>query len=158
MRPTALALSAVLLMAGAAPRALAASDRLDAPLTATPGDVQRGRQIVASRQTGLCLLCHQAPLAEAPFQGTVATDLAGTGLRWTAGQLRQRIVDSRALNPDSLMPAFHRTTDLQRVGAAFQGQPILDAQQVEDVVAFLQTLRESAAVMTRTVPAPKPAR
>jgi L-cysteine S-thiosulfotransferase len=150
-------MAAVLLMAGAALPARAASDGLDAALTATPGDVQRGRQIVASPRVGLCLLCHQAPLPEAPFQGSVATDLAGSGLRWTAGQLRQRIVDSRVLNPDSLMPAFHRTTGLQRVGAAFLGQPILEAQQVEDVVAFLQTLREPAALMTSTAPASAPA-
>jgi hypothetical protein len=80
------------------------------PLTATPGDAARGRAIVASRQQGLCLLCHRGPFPEERFQGTVATSLAGAGSRWTAAQLRLRIVDSRRLNPDSVMPAFHRTT------------------------------------------------
>ena len=111
------------------------------PLTTVPGDALRGRAIVASRQQGLCLLCHSGPFPEERFQGTVATTLAGAGSRWTAAQLRLRIVDSRRLNPDSVMPAFHRTDGLQRVGAAWQGRPVLDAQQVEDVVAFLQTLR-----------------
>jgi L-cysteine S-thiosulfotransferase len=111
------------------------------PLTATAGDPARGRAIVASRQQGLCLLCHSGPFPEERFQGSVATSLAGTGARWTVPQLRLRIVDSRRVNPDSVMPAFHRSDGLQRVGAAWQGKPILDAQQVEDVVAFLATLQ-----------------
>lgn len=117
-------------------------DAIPAPLTATPGDPARGRSIVANRQTGLCLLCHSGPFPEERFQGNLATSLAGAGSRWTAGQLRLRIVDSRRLNPDSPMPAFHRTEGLQRVAPAWRGRPILDAQQVEDVVAFLQTLRD----------------
>lgn len=117
-------------------------DAIPQPLTATPGDPARGRAIVASRQTGLCLLCHSGPFPEERFQGNLATSLAGAGSRWTAGQLRLRIVDSRRLDPDSPMPSFHRTEGLQRVGPAWRGQPILDAQQVEDVVAFLQTLRD----------------
>ena len=117
-------------------------DTIAQPLTATPGDVARGRTIVASRQQGLCLLCHSGPFPEERFQGTVATSLAGAGRRWSAAQLRLRIVDSRRLNPDTVMPSFHRTQGLQRVGPAWQGKPVLDAQQVEDVVAFLATLRE----------------
>lgn len=117
-------------------------DAIPQPLTATPGDPARGRAIVASRQTGLCLLCHSGPFPEERFQGNLATSLAGAGSRWTAGQLRLRIVDSRRLDPGSPMPSFHRTEGLQRVGPAWRGQPILDAQQVEDVVAFLQTLRD----------------
>ncbi len=116
-------------------------DAIPQPLTATPGDAARGRTIVADRQTGLCLLCHSGPIPEERFQGNLAPSLAGAGSRWNAGQLRLRIADSRRLNPDSLMPALHRTDGLQRVGRAWQGRPVLDAQQVEDVVAFLQTLR-----------------
>lgn len=125
----------------AAPSAAGTPDALDQPLTATPGDVQRGRAIVASRQQGLCLLCHRGPFAEERFQGDIGTDLSGAGSRWTEGQLRARIVDSRRLDPTSVMPAFHRSQGLQRVGAAFAGRPLLDAQQVEDVVAFLRTLQ-----------------
>jgi sulfur-oxidizing protein SoxX len=116
-------------------------DGLPAPLTTTPGDVLRGRAIVGSRQQGLCLLCHSGPFPEARNQGNLATDLSGAGARWTEAQLRLRIVDSRLLNADSLMPAFHRPPAGHRVGAPWRGLPILDAQQVEDVVAFLRTLR-----------------
>ncbi len=115
-------------------------DGIDAPLAA-PGDPARGRAIVASRQQGLCLLCHSAPIAEERFQGNLAPDLAGLGARYTEAQLRLRVVDARYLNPASFMPAFHSTAKLSRVGAAWQGKPILSAQQVEDVVAWLSTLR-----------------
>lgn len=116
-------------------------DAIEAPLLGLAGDPQRGRAIVADRRTGLCLLCHQGPFPEERTPGNLSTDLAGTGSRWTAGQLRLRVVDARRLNPDSAMPSFHRTDGLQRVGAAWRGRPILDAQQVEDVVAFLVSLK-----------------
>jgi sulfur-oxidizing protein SoxX len=117
-------------------------DAIPDSLTGVPGDPSRGRAIVASRQTGLCLLCHAGPLPEERFQGNLAPDLAGAGLRWSEGQLRLRVVDARRLNPQSLMPAYYQTVGLDRVGAAWQGQPVLAAQQIEDVVAFLRTLRE----------------
>ena len=117
-------------------------DTVPAPLTTQPGDATRGRGIVASRQVGLCLLCHRAPIAEERFQGDLAPALAGTGSRWSASQLRARIVDARRMNAATTMPPFHATDGLQQVGAAWQGKPVLDAQQVEDVVAYLLTLRE----------------
>lgn len=120
---------------------LAAGDTIEQPLVASPGNVLRGRAIVASRQTGLCLLCHRGPFPEERFQGDIGTDLSGAGSRWTEGQLRARIVDSRRIAPDSVMPPLHRVEGLQRVGPAFAGRPALDAQQVEDVVAFLRTLK-----------------
>lgn len=128
-------------VAAMTPLAWAAPDSIEAPLEGRRGDAERGRAIVADRSRGLCLLCHSGPFPDARMQGTLAPDLAGAGSRWTAGQLRQRIVDARAVNPDSGMPAFHRVTGLEQVGRAWQGRPILDAQQVEDVVAFLATLR-----------------
>lgn len=112
------------------------------PLSGLPGDANRGRAIVASRQQGLCLLCHTGPFPEERFQGNLAPDLAGTGSRWTEAQLRLRVVDARRLNPSTIMPPYHRVEGLHRVGAGWQGQPVLTAQQVEDVVAFLATLRE----------------
>jgi len=117
-------------------------DGIPQPLSATPGDAARGRAIVASRQTGLCLLCHSAPIAEERFQGTLATDLAGAGSRWSEAQLRLRLVDARRLDPASMMPAYHRIDGLQRVGEAWQGRTVLSAQQIEDVVVYLRTLRD----------------
>jgi L-cysteine S-thiosulfotransferase len=116
-------------------------DGIPVPLTATAGDAVRGRAIVASRQQGLCLLCHGGPFPEERFQGNLAPSLAGAGSRWTAAQLRLRIADPRRLDPESVMPAFHRVDGRERVAPAYAGQPVLDAQQVEDVVAFLQTLK-----------------
>jgi sulfur-oxidizing protein SoxX len=116
-------------------------DAIPQPLTAAPGDAARGRAIVASRQVGLCLLCHTGPIPEERFQGNLAPDLAGAGSRWSVGQLRLRIVDARRLDPQTMMPAYHRLDGLTRVGPAWRGKPVLDAQQVEDVVAWLATLR-----------------
>lgn len=117
-------------------------DGIPRPLTDTPGDRGRGRAIVVNRQVGLCLLCHSGPFPEERFQGDLAPSLAGAGGRWSAAQLRLRIVDSRRLHRDTIMPSYHRVDALTRVGVPWQGKPVLDAQQVEDVVAFLATLRD----------------
>ena len=122
-------------------------DGIPQPLTATPGDAAAGRAIVVDRTQGLCLLCHSGPFDRNPVeraQGNLSTSLAGVGSRYTTAQLRLRIADAKHLNPASLMPAFHRVppaAPAQRVGAAWQGRPVLSAQQVEDVVAFLETLK-----------------
>jgi sulfur-oxidizing protein SoxX len=108
------------------------------------GDEARGRAIVVNRSVGLCLLCHSGPFDRTPeerAQGNLSGSLAGVGSRYSAAQLRLRVADAKRLNPASLMPAFHRSEGAQRVGAAWQGQPVLSAQQVEDVVAFLLTLQ-----------------
>jgi sulfur-oxidizing protein SoxX len=116
-------------------------DAIPAPLTSTSGDAARGRAIVTSRQVGLCLLCHSGPFPEEHLQGTIGTSLAGAGARWSEGQLRLRVVDSRRVNPASPMPSYHRIDGLTAVASAYRGKPVLDAQQVEDVVALLRTLR-----------------
>jgi L-cysteine S-thiosulfotransferase len=124
--------------------AVVVGDGLPQPLTDQPGDATRGRAIVVNRQQGLCLLCHSGPFADVPAreQGNLTSNLAGAGTRWTAAQLRLRVADARRLDPEGLMPSLHvRREGLSRVGPAWQGRPVLDAQQVEDVVAFLQTLR-----------------
>ena len=121
-----------------------AEDGITQPLGGLLGDAARGKAIVANRQLGLCVLCHQLPDSlgvPIAFQGNLAPSIAGAGGRWSAAQLRLRIVDSRKLNSTSIMPAYHRTEGLTRVGTAWQQKPILDAQQVEDVVAYLVTLK-----------------
>ena len=134
----AAAVIAACLLAGVAH----AQDSLPDSLTGAKGDPARGRAIVSNRQVGLCLLCHSGPFPEERFQGNLAPDLKGAGARWTEGQLRLRIVDSSRINPTSIMPAYHRTEGLTRAAPALRGKPILSPEQIEDVVAFLTTLRE----------------
>jgi sulfur-oxidizing protein SoxX len=129
--------SLLLLACGESARA----DGIEAPLTTVAGDAEHGRAIVANRQRGLCLLCHTAPIAEERFQGDLAPSLAGTGSRWSAAQLRARVVDAASFNPDTIMPAYFKSSGLRRVAPAYQGKTIFTAQEVEDVVAYLVTLR-----------------
>jgi sulfur-oxidizing protein SoxX len=117
-------------------------DAIPASLTGTGGDPARGRAIVLDRRLGACLLCHTGPFPEEKFQGTLAPDLSGAGSRWSAGQLRLRLVDPTRLNPGTIMPPYYRVDGLARVGNAWRGKPILTAGQIEDVVSFLSTLRE----------------
>jgi len=142
----ACALLGVSLAAAAQAPALApftvVGDTIPASLTGMPGDPERGRAIVVNRQVGLCLLCHTGPFPEERFQGTLAPDLSGAGARATEGQLRLRIVDASRIKPDTIMPPYYRIDGLTRVAPAFRDKPILTAEQVEDVVAFLMTLRQ----------------
>jgi sulfur-oxidizing protein SoxX len=124
------------------PAAVRSQDAIPESLTGTPGDPARGRAIVTNRQVGLCLLCHSGPFPEERLQGNLAPSLAGAGRRWSESQLRLRIVDSSRLNPTTIMPAYHRTEGLVRVALAWRGKPILSPAQIEDVVAFLMTLRD----------------
>jgi sulfur-oxidizing protein SoxX len=119
-----------------------AGDAIPASLTGKPGDPTRGKAIVASRQTGLCLLCHSAPLPEEKFQGTIGPDLKGAGSRYTEGQLRLRMVDSSLVDQGTIMPSYYRLDGLDRVAPAFRGKTVLTADEIEDVVAFLMTLRD----------------
>jgi sulfur-oxidizing protein SoxX len=118
-----------------------ANDAISESLTGAVGDAARGRALVADR-TSTCILCHSAPLPEVKFQGDLAPSLAGAGSRWTQGQLRLRLVDASSLNPATIMPSYYRLDGLVRVGAAWRGKPILSAEQIEDMVAYLTTLRD----------------
>jgi L-cysteine S-thiosulfotransferase len=115
-------------------------DAIPQPLTAEPGDAARGRKVVTNREVGACLLCHAVPGERT--SGNIAPTLAGAGARLSAAQLRLRVVDSSRVNPDTPMPAYYRIEGLTQVAAAYRGKPVLSAQQVEDVVAFLATLKE----------------
>ena len=119
----------------------AATDAIETPLTAQPGDAARGRLIVEDRQLSACLLCHSGPFPDPHLQGNIGPSLDGVGSRLTAGQIRMRLIDARTLNPDTVMPPYFVVEGLNRTGRAWQGRPALDAQQIEDVVAFLTTLR-----------------
>jgi sulfur-oxidizing protein SoxX len=117
-------------------------DSIPASLTGAKGDPARGRAIVMNRQVGLCLLCHTGPFPEERFQGDLAPDLRGAGSRWSEGELRLRMVDARKFNPDTIMPSYYALDGLTNVAASFRGKPLLTAEQIEDVVAFLTTLKE----------------
>jgi len=110
-------------------------------LTGERGDPARGRAIVIKREN-TCLLCHSGPFPEERFQGDLSPTLKGTGGRWSEGELRLRMVDASRLNPASIMPSFYKVHGLNRVGPSWRGKPILTAEQIEDVVAFLATLRD----------------
>ena len=117
-----------------------AADSIPASLTGVKGDPSRGRAIVANRQVGLCLLCHSGPFPEERFQGDLAPDLRSAA-RLSEGQIRQRIVDSRKVNPQTIMPAYYESEGFARVAPAYRGKTILSAEQIEDVIAYLATLR-----------------
>ena len=117
-------------------------DAISQSLTGAPGIAERGLKIVTNRQVGLCLLCHSGPYPQERFQGTMAPDLSGAGSRWNEGQLRLRIVDAARLNSQTIMPPYYRVDGLSRVAPGFRGKPILTAEQIEDVVAYLMTLKD----------------
>jgi sulfur-oxidizing protein SoxX len=134
--------AAAILAAGCLVGVAHGQDGIPESLTGVRGDPERGRAIVGNRQVGLCLLCHSGPFPEERLQGNLATDLRGAGRRWSEAQLRLRIVDPARINPATIMPAYHRTEGLVRVAPAYRGKPILTAEQIEDVVAFLTTLKD----------------
>ena len=111
-----------------------------AALTDQPGDASRGLGIALDRARGNCVTCHELPLA-VDFPGNIGPPLAGAADRYSAGELRLRLVDSKQINPDSNMPSYYRVAGLNGVRQAFAGRPILTAQEIEDVLAYLLTLR-----------------
>ena len=105
------------------------------------GDAARGRALVAARDAANCVLCHAVPADVAPHAGDLGPSLVGVGRRLSVAQLRLRVVDSLRVNAESIMPPYYRVDGLSDVAAQYRGKPILSAQQVEDVVAWLATLR-----------------
>jgi sulfur-oxidizing protein SoxX len=110
-------------------------------LTGSPGDATRGRKLIVER-SNTCILCHSGPFPEEKFQGDLAPNLAGSGSRWSVGQLRLRLVDASRLMPGTIMPAYYKVDGLDHVADTWRGKPILSADQIEDIVAYLATLRE----------------
>jgi sulfur-oxidizing protein SoxX len=117
-----------------------AADSIPASLTGSKGDPVKGREIVMNRQLGLCLLCHSGPFPDERFQGNLAPDLRSSA-RLTEGQIRQRLVDPAKANPDTIMPAYFRTEGLIRVAPSLRGKTLLTAGQIEDIVAYLVSLK-----------------
>ncbi|MCV9936189.1 sulfur oxidation c-type cytochrome SoxX [Boseaceae bacterium BT-24-1] len=116
-------------------------DAIPAPLGGKIGDLKRGRALVLDRTQGNCLICHQVPEPNEPFQGTIGPGLAGVGARLDTGQLRLRLIDAGLLNPQTVMPPYFRIEGLRDVAPAFRDRPALTAQEIEDVVAYLASLR-----------------
>ncbi|MGZ5034927.1 MAG: sulfur oxidation c-type cytochrome SoxX [Usitatibacter sp.] len=114
------------------------NDVIDTPFAAA-GDPARGREVFVAREGGHCVLCHRVP--GVAIAGDVGPSLAGIGSRLSASQIRLRIADITRIVPDAAMPAFHRTEGLTRVAARYAGKPALTGQEVEDIVAWLGTLR-----------------
>ena len=125
-----------LLVAGKA----AGDEGIPASLTGAKGDPARGRAIVANRQVGLCLLCHTGPFPEERFQGNLAPDLREAA-RLSEAEIRLRLVDPARVNPKTIMPAYYRAAGLTHVAPCYRGKTVLSAEQIEDVVAYLVTLK-----------------
>lgn len=119
-------------------------------LTGVPGDPANGRMIVSSKKRGNCVACHaNDDMPDVPFQGNIGPDLTGAGDRWSEAQLRGLLVNAKATFDETMMPAFYKTDGFIRPGKAYTGKaaddtfgPLLDAQEIEDVVAYLLTLKE----------------
>jgi sulfur-oxidizing protein SoxX len=141
MRKILVAMLALLLNACAALGPYGDPDRITAPFSSAPGDAARGRKVAIEREGGHCILCHALPEAEVKNAGDIGPSLAGVGSRLDAAQLRRRVADITVIKPDAVMPAFHRAADLLRVAQEYRGRPVLDVQQVEDLVAYLASLR-----------------
>jgi sulfur-oxidizing protein SoxX len=129
----------VALLVAAAP---AAAQEL-APLTDTPGDPRRGLSLAIDSEKGNCLICHPIPAEGVPAEaaGDLGPPLGGVASRLSPGEIRLRIVDPQQVNPGTIMPSYSVTEGLVRVEPEYQGKPILTAQEIEDVVAFLETLK-----------------
>jgi len=123
---------------GCASPAVPRTDAMETALAAA-GDPARGREVFMQREQGHCVLCHAVPGAD--IAGNVGPPLAGVGTRLSPAQIRLRVADITRVYPDSVMPTFHRTEGMVRVAPALRGKPALEGQEVEDLVAWLSTLK-----------------
>ena len=117
------------------------ADGIPEPLAATTGDAARGRALILARDAANCVLCHAVPDPAVRFAGDVGPTLTGIGARLSVSQLRLRVADNLRVNPASAMPSYYKVAGLARVATQYAGKPILTAAEVEDVVAYLATLR-----------------
>lgn len=121
---------------------IVSGNSITVPLTGKAGNPVKGREVAINRKKGNCLACHVMPVPEQPYHGEVGPDLNGVAERLSEGEIRLRIVNPKYSNPNTIMPAFYRTEGLHLVAKKFQGKSMLTAEEVEDVVAYLMTLKE----------------
>jgi sulfur-oxidizing protein SoxX len=115
---------------------------IDKPLTGKPGDAAQGRKWATTSGQGNCVICHRLPIPEVAFRiGNVGPDLSQVGARLSPAEIRMRIVNPKVVNPDTIMPAYYRIDGLNRVQKKFAGKSMLTAEQVEDLVAYLSSLK-----------------
>ncbi|WP_205618830.1 sulfur oxidation c-type cytochrome SoxX [Terasakiella pusilla] len=110
-------------------------------LSGKAGNAVNGKKLLVHRKKGNCLTCHSAPILEEEFHGDVAPPLEGVGDRMSAGEIRLRLVNPKVINPDTPMMAYYRTHGLNQVSKSFVGKPMLNEQEIEDIVAYLITLK-----------------
>ena len=116
------------------------NDTIPVSLTGVAGDPAKGKKLAINKKKGNCLACHAMPIPEQQFHGEVGPDLSEVGSRLNDAELRMRLVNSKVLNPDTIMPAFHKVS-LNRVLKKFKGKTILKAQEIEDIIAYISTLK-----------------
>ena len=124
---------------------------VEASLTGKPGDPAEGAKVISDKSLGNCVACHElSSMPDVPFQGDVGPSLDAVGDRWSEGELRGIVANAKQTFPGTIMPAFYKNSGYIRPGDGFTGkaakgelEPLLSPQQIEDVVAYLMTLRES---------------
>ena len=117
-------------------------DAIPLSLSDAPGDAARGAELFSAREGGHCVLCHQINGLDTPFQGNVGPDLSDIGNRLSAGQLRLRIVDYQEVLPGALMPSYYRKQGFNQVQDTYRDKTILTAQEIEDLVSYLEQQRQ----------------
>ena len=117
------------------------ADGIPEPIGGIAGDAGRGRTLILGREAANCVLCHALPEPGVRFSGDLGPPLGGVARTLSVAQLRLRVVDSMRVNPTTIMPSYYRIEGLDRVAGAYRGKPILAAEQVEDLVAYLATLK-----------------
>ncbi len=117
-------------------------DGVPEPLAGASGDAGRGRALVLARDAANCTLCHAlSDPAIGFFSGNLGPPLDGVGRKLSLAQLRLRVADNLRLNAATIMPSYYRIDGLDRVAAAYRGKPILTGQEIEDIIAYLATLK-----------------
>ena len=122
----------------------AVNDSIPAPLielTTDQASAASGQAVFVERDAGHCVLCHQVESLNAPFQGDLGPVLSDVGSRLSPGQIRFRLVDPSRLNPNTIMPSYYKTDHLRQLPDEYQGKPVLNAQQIEQLVVYLTSLK-----------------